>query len=56
MSITPRRLLRQYFGFSRRETSGFVVLLALLLLCLLLPPLLRPRLATYDPAASPRQG
>lgn len=53
--MKPSRWLRRYFGFSRRETSGFVVLLALLLACLLLPPLLRPRLASYNPAADQRQ-
>ncbi|OUJ75377.1 ComEA family DNA-binding protein [Hymenobacter crusticola] len=47
--------LRRYFGFSRRETSGFVVLVALLLLWLFLPALLRPALPQYDPAADQRQ-
>lgn len=45
-----QRALRRYFGFSRRETSGFVVLVALLLLWLALPSLLRPALPSYDPA------
>ncbi|MDF7813317.1 helix-hairpin-helix domain-containing protein [Hymenobacter sp. YC55] len=53
--INPRRWIRRYFGFSRRETSGFVLLLGLLLACLLLPPLLRPRLTTYDPTADQQQ-
>ncbi|SHK38510.1 ComEA family DNA-binding protein [Hymenobacter psychrotolerans] len=42
---------RRYFGFSRRETSGFVVLLALLVLLLFAPTLLRPHLPSYQPAA-----
>ncbi|WP_139925843.1 helix-hairpin-helix domain-containing protein [Hymenobacter sp. DG01] len=44
------RAVRRYFGFSRRETSGFVVLLFLLLLWLGLPYLLRPALPAYNPA------
>lgn len=50
-----RRLVRRYFGFSRRETSGLVVLLALLGLLLALPALLRPALPTYDPAPDQRR-
>lgn len=53
--MKPSRWLRRYLGFSRRETSGFVVLLVLLLALLVLPPLLRPRLATYNPAADQQQ-
>ena len=49
------RKTRRYFGFSRRETAGFVVLLLLLLLWLALPWLLRPALPAYDPAADQRQ-
>ena len=47
--------VRRYFGFSRRETAGFVVLLLLLLLWLALPWLLRPALPHYDPAADQHQ-
>jgi DNA uptake protein ComE-like DNA-binding protein len=50
-----RRYLRRHFGFSRRETSGFVVLCALLLLWLAAPRLLRPVLPTYDPAPDQQQ-
>ncbi|HEX8427808.1 helix-hairpin-helix domain-containing protein [Hymenobacter sp.] len=53
--MKPSRWVRRYFGFSRRETSGFWVLLGLLLACLLLPPLLRPRLTTYDPTSDQQQ-
>ncbi|UYZ63082.1 ComEA family DNA-binding protein [Hymenobacter weizhouensis] len=45
-----RRAVRRYFGFSRRETSGFVGLLLLILLWLVLPELLRPAAPTYNPA------
>ncbi|WP_324676027.1 helix-hairpin-helix domain-containing protein [Hymenobacter sp. GOD-10R] len=48
-------IIRRYFGFSRRETSGFVVLVTLLLLWLFVPALLRPALPHYDPAADQRQ-
>ncbi|NVO83276.1 ComEA family DNA-binding protein [Hymenobacter terrestris] len=50
-----RRAVRRYFGFSRRETSGLVVLLALLGLLLALPALLRPALPAYDPAPDQRR-
>ncbi|GAA4006242.1 hypothetical protein GCM10022408_17570 [Hymenobacter fastidiosus] len=50
-----RRYLRRSFGFSRRETSGFVVLLLLLLLWLVAPLLLRPALPAYDPAPDRQQ-
>ncbi|WP_083937720.1 ComEA family DNA-binding protein [Hymenobacter aerophilus] len=50
-----RRAVRRYFGFSRRETSGLLVLLALLVLLLALPPLLRPALPAYDPAPDQRR-
>jgi len=50
-----RRYLRRKFGFSRRETSGFVVLFLLLLLLLAAPPLLRPMLPAYDPRPDQRQ-
>ena len=49
--MKPRRWIRRYFGFSRRETSGFAVLLGLLVVFFSLPLLLRPHLATYDPTA-----
>jgi competence protein ComEA len=44
-----QRHLRRRFGFSRRETSGFVVLFLLLGLLLAAPGLLRPVLPAYDP-------
>ncbi|RPD50146.1 helix-hairpin-helix domain-containing protein [Hymenobacter sediminis] len=50
-----QRAIRRYFGFSRRETSGFVVLLLLMLLWLGLPYLLRPALPTYNPAPDQQQ-
>ncbi|GGE96064.1 ComEA family DNA-binding protein [Hymenobacter cavernae] len=53
--IKAQTAIRRYFGFSRRETSGFVVLVLLLLLWLFLPALLRPALPQYDPAADQRQ-
>ncbi|QDA60903.1 ComEA family DNA-binding protein [Hymenobacter jejuensis] len=49
------RWIRRYFGFSRRETSGFVVLFLLMLLWLVLPWLLRPALPHYDPQADQQQ-
>ncbi|MBX0291028.1 helix-hairpin-helix domain-containing protein [Hymenobacter sp. HSC-4F20] len=53
--LLGQRTLRRYFGFSRRETSGFVVLVGLLLLWLVLPSLLRPALPSYDPAPDQRR-
>lgn len=50
-----RTAQRRYFGFSRRETTGFAVLLTVLLGLLAAPILLRPHLPTYDPAADQRQ-
>ncbi|RSK51372.1 ComEA family DNA-binding protein [Hymenobacter rigui] len=50
-----QRRLRRYFGFSRRETSGFVLLLLLMVLWLWLPTLLRPALPQYNPAADQQQ-
>ncbi|SHI64087.1 DNA uptake protein ComE [Hymenobacter daecheongensis DSM 21074] len=50
-----RRYLRRHFGFSRRETSGFVFLFLLLLFWLAAPWLLRPALPAYDPAPDQRQ-
>jgi competence protein ComEA len=41
--------IRRHFGFSRRETSGFVGLLLLMVLLLWLPELLRPALPLYNP-------
>ena len=52
---SPLLRLRRYFGFSRRETSGFVVLVILLLLWLGLPTLLRPALPPYDARADQRR-
>ena len=49
------RWLRRYFGFSRAETSGFVLLLLAALAIATLPPLLRPADPAYLPAADQRQ-
>lgn len=49
------RAVRRYFGFSRRETSGLVVLVLLMVGWLWLPALLRPALPTYNPAADQRR-
>ncbi|MDU0371849.1 ComEA family DNA-binding protein [Hymenobacter endophyticus] len=46
-----QRAVRRYFGFSRRETSGLVVLVLLMVVALGLPSLLRPALPTYEPRA-----
>ncbi len=50
-----RNIRRRYFGFSRRETAGFAVLLILLVLLLLAPTLLRPHLPAYNPTPDQRQ-
>lgn len=49
------RWLRRYFGFSRAETRGFVLLLLLALAAAVVPPLLRPTDPEYLPAADQRQ-
>ena len=49
------RWLRRYFGFSRAETRGFVLLLGLALAAAVLPLLLRPTDPEYLPAADQRQ-
>jgi competence protein ComEA len=49
------RWLRRYFGFSRVETRGFVLLLILLLVVAVLPLLLRPADPVYLPEADQRQ-
>ena len=49
------RWLRRYFGFSRTETAGLVVLLLLMLCLAVLPAVLRPADPTYLPAADQRQ-
>ena len=49
------RWVRRYFGFSRAETSGLVLLLLLALAVALVPPLLRPTTPEYLPAADQRQ-
>lgn len=49
------RWLRRYFGFSRAETRGFVLLLLGALAAAVLPVLLRPTDPTYLPAADQRQ-
>ena len=46
----PRwRWVRRYFGFSRGETQGFVVLLLIMLGAAIAPRLLRPEVPVYDP-------
>jgi competence protein ComEA len=49
------RWLRRYFGFSRTETRGFVLLLVLLLVVAVLPLLLQPADPVYLPEADQRQ-
>jgi competence protein ComEA len=49
------RWLRRYFGFSRAETRGFVLLLLGALAAAVLPVLLRPSDPKYLPAADQRQ-
>lgn len=49
------RWLRRYFGFSRAENRGFVVLLLLALGVAVLPVLLRPTDPVYLPATDQRQ-
>ncbi len=53
--MLPSRWLRRNFGFSRRETSGFVGLLGVLLGVLVLPLALRPYLPRYQPATDQRR-
>ena len=49
------RWLRRYFGFSRAENRGLLVLLMLALVVAVLPVLLRPAAPVYLPAADQRQ-
>ncbi|MGI4759874.1 MAG: ComEA family DNA-binding protein [Janthinobacterium lividum] len=49
------RWVRRYFGFSRAETRGFVLLLLLALAAAVAPVLLRPTDPEYLPAADQRQ-
>jgi competence protein ComEA len=49
------RWVRRYFGFSRAETRGFVLLLLLALAAAIAPVLLRPTDPEYLPAADQRQ-
>ncbi|RZK32124.1 MAG: hypothetical protein EOO63_02280 [Hymenobacter sp.] len=49
------RWLRRYFGFSRAETRGFVLLLLAMLAVAVVPVLLRPADPTYLPAADQQQ-
>jgi competence protein ComEA len=49
------RWVRRYFGFSRAETRGFVLLLLLALAAAIAPVLLRPTDSEYLPAADQRQ-
>lgn len=42
--------IRQYFGFSPRETSGFLVLLVLMAIFLILPFVIKPKPEVYNPA------
>lgn len=52
----PRwRWLRRYFGFSRGETQGFIVLLLVMLGAAALPGVLRPAAPVYDPAGDARE-
>lgn len=51
----PLRWVRRYFGYSRSEARGLVVLLALMLAAMAAPLLLRPPLPTYLPAADQRE-
>ena len=52
----PRwRWLRRYFGFSRGETQGFIVLLLVMLGAAVAPRLLRPEALRYDPTADRQQ-
>ena len=41
--------IRQYFGFSQRETSGFLVLLVLMAMFLILPFFIKPKPEIYNP-------
>jgi len=45
------RWVRRYFGYSRREASGMLLLLALMVVAAVLPVLLRPADPKYLPAA-----
>jgi competence protein ComEA len=49
------RWVRRYFGFSRAETRGFVLLLPVALAAALVPILLRPTDPVYLPAADQHQ-
>lgn len=49
------RWVRRYFGFSRAETRGFVLLLVVALAIAVAPGLLRPADPAYLPAADQRQ-
>lgn len=49
------RWVRRYFGFSRVETRGFVLLLLIALAAAVLPVLLRPTDPIYLPAADQRE-
>lgn len=49
------RWVRRYFGFSRAETRGFVLLLLIALAIAVLPVLLRPTDPIYLPTADQRQ-
>ena len=52
----PRwRWLRRYFGFSRSETRGFIVLLLLMLGAAVVPILLRPAAPVYDARADQQE-
>ena len=48
--LAPMRWVRRYFGYSRAEASGMVLLLALMATAAVLPILLRPELPRYLPA------
>ena len=52
----PRwRWLRRYFGFSRGETQGFIVLLLLMLGAAVAPILMRPDVPVYDASADQQE-
>ncbi|WP_201983658.1 ComEA family DNA-binding protein [Hymenobacter rubidus] len=46
----PMRWVRRYFGYSRGEARGLMVLLAIMLATIVAPILLRPELPAYLPA------
>lgn len=51
----PLRWIRRYLGYSRNEARGMVGLLALMLVLIITPMLLRPALPVYLPEADQRE-